>query len=359
MANRRGFTLIELLVVIAIIAVLIALLLPAVQMAREAARRTQCRNNLKQIGIALHNYHDVHGMYPHIQPDYQLNTGDTRITAYFSMNAFLLPQLEQDPTYNAINFSFSMGQITGTTGGPIPLTSPNITAAKNIIEVFLCPSDGQIQNQSMNAAPNHYVANYGWPRNSTGIDGRRRITSTALGGPNGFISVSTLRTNSLDTGPVDYNVAARDIVDGLANTAAYSERLINTRGTGETDHRRMWFTDLVRTPKTQQQIMNFCLNDRTPEAPWSSFIGGAWISGWPNVGNTYMHLMMPNTRNCYTNRSFFDGAMFTGASANHNGGVNVLMADGAVRFVGDSVDAIIWWSIGSRDGQETISNTDF
>ena len=360
MKPRRGFTLIELLVVIAIIAVLIALLLPAVQMAREAARRTQCRNNLKQIGVALHNYHDVYGVFPPIQTDNQFNTNNTRDTAYFSMNAFLLPDLEQSATFNAINFKISMGQITGTSGGPIPLTSPNLTAANNIVEGFLCPSDNYAsQNKSMNAANNNYVANYGWPRNSTGIDGRRPVTATSLQGPNGFISVSTLRVNSLDDGPVDTNVGARDIVDGLAFTAAYSERLINTLDNADTDERRMWYTDLVRTPKTQQRIMDFCKSATVPQTPWSRYIGGAWISGWPNVGNTYMHLMMPNTRNCYTNRSFFDGSMFTGASSNHPGGVNVLMADGAVRSVSNSVDAVVWWSIGSRNGQETISNTEF
>jgi prepilin-type N-terminal cleavage/methylation domain-containing protein/prepilin-type processing-associated H-X9-DG protein len=358
MTTRRAFTLIELLVVIAIIAVLIALLLPAVQFAREAARRTQCRNHLKQIGLAMHNYHDVHLMFPPMQPDYQLNVPTTRNTAYFSSLAFLLPDMELAGVYNSINFRISMGTITTTAGGPIPASSPNFTAAASIVEVFLCPSDSN-KNAAMNAGDGTYVANYGWPRNSTGISGERPVTAAALAGPNGFIPINTLRSNTLDSGPVDANVGAREIIDGLAFTAAFSERLINTDGTAEKDARRMWFTDLVRTPKTQQQILDRCMADLTPEAPWSSYIGGAWISAWPNVGNTYMHLMPPNSKNCYTTRSFFDGSMFTAASSQHRGGVNLLMADGSVRFVSDAVDRVIWWSIGSRDRQEVLSNKDF
>src|SRR4051812_17389707 len=126
--RRHGFTLIELLVVIAIIAVLIALLLPAVQAAREAARRAQCVNNLKQIGLAMHNYHDVIGTFP---------SGSIATKGWggtwWNWPAFILPQIEQTSLYNSINFSRS--NIKNTAG------DPNSTAWGTVVNAYLCPSD--------------------------------------------------------------------------------------------------------------------------------------------------------------------------------------------------------------------------
>jgi prepilin-type N-terminal cleavage/methylation domain-containing protein len=159
--HRRGFTLIELLVVIAIIAVLIALLLPAVQAAREAARRSQCVNNLKQFGLALHNYHDTHGSFP-IGQSLNVQTGSKND---ISAQTRLLPFLEQTPLSNAINFSFSS------------TTPPNATALVTSVNIFLCPSDAA-NLLPVGWAGNNYRVNYG-----TSVVNTSRATSAARSRP--------------------------------------------------------------------------------------------------------------------------------------------------------------------------------
>jgi len=151
--QRRGFTLIELLVVIAIIAVLIGLLLPAVQAAREAARRAQCVNNLKQIGLAMHNYHDVNNVFP---PGAVLpNTGNLATTiwgsnsTYLSWRALILPQMEQNPVYNSINTQIATFGIPSWTGGINYNPYAMFTAWITVSNVFLCPSDGKNGNGIM------------------------------------------------------------------------------------------------------------------------------------------------------------------------------------------------------------------
>src|SRR4051794_20205614 len=136
--RRRGFTLIELLVVIAIIAVLIALLLPAVQAAREAARRSQCVNNLKQIGLGIHNYHQVHDVFPLGVSLNMYTLGVWRAKNSWGHFGMMLPQLEQQAVYNSANFNWGVEE--GTPGGGPPIDI-NVTAADTQIKLFVCPSD--------------------------------------------------------------------------------------------------------------------------------------------------------------------------------------------------------------------------
>ena len=201
MKSRRGFTLIELLVVIAIIAVLIALLLPAVQAAREAARRSQCVNNLKQLALTVQNYHDVNGCIPPSGSYWASSTPDANNRSSllnFSMKARLLPFMEQTPIYNAINYSFAAYIYNDG-------NDPNLTAGSAKIAVFLCPSDNAVGHPDPYASPSNYPNNAGLARFYNGYE---------CDGPAWYLGTDSnlKRVQSLAS-----------VTDGTSNTAIFSE----------------------------------------------------------------------------------------------------------------------------------------
>ena len=206
--NRRGFTLIELLVVIAIIAVLIALLLPAVQSAREAARRAQCVNNLKQLGLAMHNYHGAVNSLP---------WGDGPWWIEWSAHTLLLPYMEQGPIYNAINF----GNGFFTDGSSFVINYPaNTTAVYSVIAGFNCPSDSDRLTDPN--GHNNYMANSGSaPNCDYGGNANTPAWSEPAAGP--FIYSDSGSFTGLTFGGSSISIAA--ITDGTSNTAAFSERV--------------------------------------------------------------------------------------------------------------------------------------
>jgi prepilin-type N-terminal cleavage/methylation domain-containing protein/prepilin-type processing-associated H-X9-DG protein len=345
--GRAGFTLIELLVVIAIIAVLIALLLPAVQAAREAARRAQCVNNLKQIGLAIANYESSNKSLP---------WGDGPWWTEFSANTMLLPFLEQGPIYNSINFGWS--QSLPLEGGAF-----NTTAIYTKIAGFTCPSDSD--RLSDPNGHNNYVANVGSAPNSFyGGNG----PTNGMGGPSAgpFIYVDNIPGGAAMNGQTGSSVSVASIIDGMSNTAAFSERVkaIGIAGNSPFDGTKP-NSNVAPTAgvaptaeTTPQAYYQQCL--ATPPTPDSSgqnqgsdiddnISGANWWSGQPAL-TRYAHIMTPNTWTCRSGLQ-----MSHVANSRHPGIVNVLFCDGSTRAIKSTINNVTWWGLGTRAGGEVIS----
>jgi prepilin-type N-terminal cleavage/methylation domain-containing protein/prepilin-type processing-associated H-X9-DG protein len=355
--KRRGFTLIELLVVIAIIAVLIALLLPAVQSAREAARRAQCVNNLKQLGLAMHNYHSSINSLP---------WGDGPWWIEWSAHTLLLPYIEQGPIYNAINFSngfFLPGSPSFVLNYPV-----NTTAVYSVINGFNCPSDTDRLTDPN--GHNNYMANSGSAPNCDygGIAGTPAWSEPAAGP---FIFSDSGIFSGLTFGGSSINIAA--ITDGTSNTAAFSERVKaignNFTGTSAPFDPGTPTASLATPPavptnveNTAQPYYQVCIV--TPPVPVNgnqdaanfmddNISGAMWVSGQPAL-TRYIHVMPPNTWSC---RSGLQIAHV--ANSRHPGGVNVAFCDGSVKFIKASIGLPTWWALGSRCGGEVISSDQY
>lgn len=368
--SRMGFTLVELLTVIAIIGILVGLLLPAVQAAREAARRMQCSNNLKQIGLGLHNYHSTYKMFPFSSTSASPGPGGSECqNGFFSWLAMILPQIEQAPLYNQIDFTRGMSSncsMTGSIGHRsvlIDSSHPNAASASTVVTTYLCPSDVLVRNNELGTAspaPGNYAANIGWPMRSS-MPGGAPISSH-----NGFMGLVNPRS------PVAWHqmkIGAHDFTDGLSNTAAVSERLMQTL----VPRVESWGWEYYElAPGTPASLLSFCgaTTNRTRDlAAWVTFCesvstpdvvyskphGRAWISGWTLAANTYFHVLPPGRRNCHLYGGEHTGENIVTASSRHAGGANTLMGDGSVTFYANGIDQTVWWSIGSRNGAEVAS----
>jgi prepilin-type N-terminal cleavage/methylation domain-containing protein/prepilin-type processing-associated H-X9-DG protein len=353
--HRRAFTLIELLVVIAIIAVLIALLLPAVQAAREAARRAQCTNNIKQLGLAVHNYISQQGAFPPFAENY---SGVGYWQAWpIGWTGAILGQLEQNAMYNSLNF------IYGT------WDSQNTTVSESAVSTLVCPSEDK-------GAPN-------WP-------GTKLNYMANLGGPSDIMTWSgcivALKNDARGNsgGLMNGNCASfgtESVTDGTSNTAMISERLVGLYNWAAPVYpgNRLALRFLFNTsftvnsdtmnPQEALQFVQTCKGmPGTTSANISStgYLGFLWPSAACNTNEAnsgYNHFMPPNTLSCMAGNSQ-DG---TGnpalggyqdaitATSNHPGGVNVGFADGSVRFVKDSIGVQTWWALGSRNQGEILS----
>jgi prepilin-type N-terminal cleavage/methylation domain-containing protein/prepilin-type processing-associated H-X9-DG protein len=357
-ARRRGFTLIELLVVIAIIAVLIALLLPAVQAAREAARRAQCVNNLKQLGLAVHNYLSQQNVFP-MQTLYPTAQVDSWGWSY-GWGLGLLPHMEQGPLFNAFNFSLGIfGNASGNTN-----QQGNNTVMNTQIASFLCPSDGARKRPADPYGTTNYVGNYGGPG------------QLAAAGTNGAFSgtiVPNAWYNEANLGPF----GVEGITDGTSNTGLFSERLVGLVGgpavlLGSVDAKRAIFQVASTTPAAPtgsgtngaMALISACkaLPSSTSSLR-SNGNGYTWFAGYPwhLAVNAYNHVGSPNSTSCNYGPDQGGWLSFVGPlgsappNSNHSGGVNMGMADGSVKFIKDTVSPQTFWAIGTRKGGETVS----
>lgn len=327
-SRRRGFTLVELLVVIAIIGTLVGLLLPAVQSAREASRRMSCSNRLKQIGLALHMHHDQNRHFPSQRDQHTAPVPPVQQSFYrWGPLASLTPFLEQSAIYGAIDlkkplYLFSMGPPPGVT------THPDLAAeVATSVPTFLCPSDVH-ERVSESWGSTNYVAN-----NGRALDGGVYVDTDGL-----FF--------------IDSRSRFRDILDGTSNTIAFSETLIgsglpnSTRGAANLGSEGVLASIFNASAPTVTD--SWCLDDA---ATVVFKRGEKWADGSVNDSG-YHHHRGPNSNenDCYSRSSAIKSAR-----SRHTGGVMVLVADGAVRFVTDSIDLMTWQHLGSIADREVIS----
>lgn len=336
LGKRSAFTLVELLVVIAIIGILVALLLPAVQAAREAARRMQCSNNLKQIMLAFHNYHDTHKKFP-ISISWSV-WDDGR--GAFSDKVAILPYIEQQTLYDRVNFfgdPFDSGGWWNQNANRIS-QSPRLP-------VFNCPSQ---DIELFSGVANHtYAINHG-----TSHLGHVGANFQMAGNQfhNGIAAYFHALPNH---GWVrnDPAVGMHSVRDGTANTAGYSEFILDS-------------PRLAANPRdANHQVHSWAGGNNTSEVRLNCLAqtslsgrpemrGRSWGPSFMGTGAAYNHTMMPNEKACHSYTDDWGGSNLMHASSRHKGGVNVAMVDGSVQFIQQTVDPLIWWALGTRDGGE-------
>jgi prepilin-type N-terminal cleavage/methylation domain-containing protein/prepilin-type processing-associated H-X9-DG protein len=368
--RRRGFTLIELLVVIAIIAVLIALLLPAVQAAREAARRAQCMNNLKQLGLALHNYESANNVFPS-GVIYGTNTppctspgfgNNCQNTPWFVL---MLPYIEQGPLYNSFNASIGM---EGPNPGGLPLGFIiNSTVFTTKIASFQCPSDNQstyalqgIFGLPWQATKGNYGVNWG-----NLDDGQAILSGKFTAFPQLWLQ-SPFGVSRAGTGPFNCKIAS--FTDGTSNTHVVSELL---QGAVDDIRGVIW----VLNSGAGSYETRFTPNGYTDYIglvpPYSTLVGVLPLTNYDNIAS--FGATGPGTspasagslcdsqpgQQLGCNNQGNEGSEFAATRSRHPGGVNSLFGDGSVHFLKNSVNALTWVQLGSINGGEVVSSDQY
>ncbi len=303
---RSGVTIVELLVAIGIVGLLLSILVPAVQQARASSRVMKCRNNLRQVGLAMGNFAEANGAFP---------------TAS-------LPH----STHRRLMFYLDAAQIGEA------LLEDQVPDSW-VVPTLACPSDPAVHINMEKHGDSSYFLNHGSIFGFTGS------------GKNGFF-----RSSFIDLSP-------RDFTDGLSSTVAMSERLVRPEFPLVGDEPTMkkspgrfyWWTETRYLGVGEEALaVENCKNHRTVMEP--QFFGSNIMNYYSSHG--YQHLLTPNLPSCYNGPEDFTvaiSAILTAASSLHHGGVNSLMVDGSVHFISDSIDETVWQSLGSRNGNETIS----
>lgn len=345
--TRTAFTLVELLVVIAIIGILIALLLPAVQSAREAARRSQCNNNLKQLGVALQNYQDA---TKHLPP---LCTGPSSSQSILSWAVFLTPYFEQPQIYNQIFSGMPGATVNGTTYNAISPNNPPVPWTGGImpyaaeLPALQCPSDVKCSWQGIGRT--NYKACVG--------------TTT--------INAQNNNPNPPNNGIFGQNMTASlaDIIDGTSHTVALAEM-----NQGNPSYLFEVISNRAGNVTASMNTMNG--NYNTGYTNCMALVNGTYyvtgtvncnsVNGWGAPGSRWVDgrfyyagfntVIPPNGASCQSSTTDSDWGIYT-ASSRHRGGALVSMADGSVRFISESADVVAWQALGTKNGSEAIDNS--
>jgi prepilin-type N-terminal cleavage/methylation domain-containing protein/prepilin-type processing-associated H-X9-DG protein len=353
----RGFTLVELLVVIAIIGVLVALLLPAVQAAREAARRMSCTNNLKQLSLAQHNYADTYGTFA---PGSAWGAQPPDRHKNWSEKVMLLPFLEQRPIYE-------QSQLLPTTANPTGAApydpwgwqgNANIQTQSIKLPVFNCPSNTN-EHQSGRASFT-YAVNCGTSHaqpHSTGSQARMGD----VGKTNGMSAYMDFGGCIAGCNNNDPMIKFASVSDGTSNTAFYSEFVVSDTSRNNPADRGQQKFQVYNHWATGSNTAAVRLNCLAQGANfdigrWQQR-GAGWAWGFMGTGQVYAHNMMPNERSCHIWDGGHDwyGRSLMSASSMHPGAVNVALADGSVRNVSETVNQEVWWALGTRNGGESTT----
>jgi prepilin-type N-terminal cleavage/methylation domain-containing protein/prepilin-type processing-associated H-X9-DG protein len=401
---RRGFTLIELLVVVAIIAVLIALLLPAVQSAREAARRAQCTNNLKQIALGAHNYVSSTQAFPTMYIVYS-PVGNMNTAQDYGALVRMLPYLEQQSIYNAVNFNVSgrwgqmnqndvggNGSFNGSSADCDVFGLMNASASANQVTSFLCPSDTDLANLTFfiftPGGAQHLVGRYNYPMNG----GTNPYSTNGFNGVayfptmyQGLLNRAGLVNNEMPSGQgpsaflqwqvqPEAPVGIAEVTDGTSNTAMFSEWVradgLQPRGigwgaqNGKDGLGQIYQFNIPTNVNSfagrrdgDYQIAQLC--DQSGAVQIYTWKGDWWF----NDKFSYSHTQTPNRRSCWYSdvggRPWSGMASVVAASSRHAGGVNTAFCDGSVKFIKNSISFQTWAAIGTRNGQEVLSSDSY
>jgi len=355
---RRAFTLVELLVVIAIIGILIALLLPAVQAAREAARRSQCANNLKQAGLALHNYHDTHRCFPSQGQGTETGNQATSTRRGLSALVMMLPYMEQGALYD--QFSSPQASPAYPAWGPVPWYGWNFRPHNNQVATMLCPSDGASQLRDLGGTPYWWQGdtNYNFCLGDTvNTDWRGRSRVRGIFGADTFYAIRDIKDGTSNTIAMSEQVRCKIILGTGSSAAEIHGHYVENAGDGS-----------LRVNPATCLAYKGPANTILPSAPGIGDLRGVHWAWAAVVSTGFNTVLPPNSIGCKGTSSEWGADHLMPPDSFHPGGVNSIFADGSQHFISETIDTGIlsapevtagpspygvWGAIGSKFGGET------